>query len=119
MSEAVKLKSFIQAFRESSAGCRRDCDCGRVFFNPDLSAWTWDEGELDALEADTNATGLPYAVETVAFEGSQYVIDCECWKPRAKKIIAWLIAHDTEIAAFLTSEKARKTAEAERAPVVV
>jgi hypothetical protein len=115
--EAGALESFEEGFRSRVCGAERQCDCGRVFYNPDHT-WTWDEGEIEKLAANLNATALGWAVETIEFEGRYFVRDCDCWKARATKIIQWLRAHDTEIAAFFGEEKKRKLAEAARAPEV-
>lgn len=114
--EQAALDNFERTFRDGSSGCVRDCDCGKVFYNPD-TCWTWEDGELDRLNA-SGAKVLPYAVETVTFEGHHYVLDCDCWQVRALKLIAFLRHHDEQIAAFLRAEKVRKTAEADRSPVV-
>ena len=112
----ARLKSFEQAFQDHSGSCRGDCECGRVFYNPD-GGWTWEEGEIEAL-GKQGATSLPWSIGYVCFEGRRYVVDCECWHERARKIADWLSAHDEAIAAYLTEEKKRKQAEAQRSPTV-
>lgn len=91
--------------------------CGRVFYNPNGS-WDWDDGELDRLAANPNATAKDWACGEVFIDGKTYAMDCTCWHERGLKILQWILAHDEEIAAFLTFEKARKQAEAKRSPIV-
>lgn len=115
--EAGRLESFEEAFHDRCGGCRATCACGQEFYNAD-NGWTWEAGELEKL-ADSRAKSLPHAVGYITFEGTTYVVDCECWKARAKIISKFISGHDTQIADYLKAEKKRKVAEAERAPVVV
>jgi hypothetical protein len=115
--EAEALENFEAAFRDRGAGCVRQCDCGRIYYNPS-GEWTWEPGELEKLEANPNATASVYAIGAIVFEGRWYADHCECWKERARKIVAFLKAHDEQIAEFLTLERKRKQAEADRAPVI-
>lgn len=116
MADDDGLDSFERAFT-NGGGCVRDCACGRVFYNPD-GGWTWEDGELDRLRADPTATALEWSVGEMVIEGKSYVPDCDCWKPIALKFIAFIRRYDEEIAEFLTNEKRRKQAEADRSPVV-
>lgn len=110
--------SFLRAFDGRVSGCRRDCECGREYFDNYNSGYDWEPGELERLAANPNATPLGYAVSVIEFEGGHYVYDCPCWKPRARRIIAFLLGHDEQIANFLSEEKERRRAEADRSPVV-
>lgn len=115
---AEEMDSFERSFRDGVSGCRGDCACGREFYNPgDGGEWTWEDGEVETLAA-SNATSLPWAVSYITFEGATYVIDCDCWKNRARRLIAWMLGHDDKIAKFLTEEKQRKTRAAEHSPIV-
>jgi hypothetical protein len=112
------LESFVDAFDDRVSGPRRTCDCGVEFWDTYNSGYSWEDGEREGLEANPAAKGLPYAVGAIHFEGRHFVPECECWKPRALKIIAFLMGHDEAIAAFLTLEKRRKQVEADRSPTV-
>lgn len=112
-----QLTNFERAFTTNSGGCRRTCECGREFYNPDHT-WTWEPGELDALADDPNANAVDYTVGEVVFEGKEYANPCDCWHPRARKIIVWLYYHGEGIAQFLSLEKKRLLDEAKAAPVV-
>lgn len=116
-SPATDLESFEEAFAIPSSGCRRQCACGREFYNPDPSSWDFEEGELEALAA-SEATALGWSVQALYLEGAEYVIDCDCWRPKAARVVAWLRQHDREVAAFLTEEKRRRERAAETSPVV-
>lgn len=112
----TNLENFERAFSTNSGGCRRTCNCGREFYNPDNS-WSWEEGEIEGLEKK-GATPVEWTVGEIEIEGKQYVPDCNCWVKRAMKIIAWMDSHNQEIALYLTFEKERKQREADRSPVV-
>ena len=113
-----KLRSFEDAFATGGSGCMRVCNCGRVFYDNYNSGWDWNQGEIDALEADPDATALDYSVGSVEFEGTEYAMDCDCWHERAEKIIGFIDGHAHAIAKYLTLEKQRKVAEAQSSPVV-
>jgi hypothetical protein len=114
---AAKRENFERAFTSGGGGCRKTCECGKEFYNPDDS-WDWDDGELDELYADPDAVSLPHTVGTLIVGGTEYVCDCDCWLPQAVKMMAWLDANAYQIAEYLSLERERKTAEAERAPLV-
>lgn len=111
------LENFIRAFHSGGGGCRRQCECGREFYNSD-GGWTWNEGELERLEASA-ATDLDHTVETLVVEGREYCIDCTCWHVRASHLARWISNHGRGIAHFLTLEKRRLEEKAANAPVVV
>lgn len=110
------LENFECAFGTGSGGCRRVCECGREFYNPE-GGWDWDDGELEDLEK-RGATALEYTVGEISFEGKVFVNGCNCWHPRAERLIDWIDGHRNQIAEFLTLEKKRKQREANDAPVV-
>lgn len=112
-----QLENFSRAFSSGSGGCVRTCECGRVFYDTQ-PGYTWEDGEFEALTANKNATALDYSVGTLCFEGKEYCMDCDCWHPRARRIIEWIESHGQSIAEFLTLEKKRKQADADQSPVV-
>ena len=112
-----KFQNFKEAFSPPIGSCAARCNCGRDFYNPD-SSWDFDEGELERLESDPEATALEYSVGYIEFEGSQYVWDCDCWHDRAKKIIAFIDAHAKSIVEYLKLEKNRKLKEANASAVL-
>lgn len=119
MSDAIEIEkreNFERAFSGGGGGCRRECKCGREFYNPDR-LWSWEDGEIEALQS-RGATSLDYTVSTLFFEGSEYVMDCDCWHERAAKIIQWMDGHAGEIAEYLSLEKERKTSLAKHSPTV-
>lgn len=113
-----KMENFKQAFDEGVGSCRATCECGHVFYDIENNDWDWAEGEFKELESDPDATPLNYAIPRICFEGTEYVPECNCWKERAKKIMAFLDSHAHQIAKYLTLEKERKTIEAKVSPVV-
>lgn len=108
-----RLTVFERAFGGSAGSCRRSCECGREFYNPD-GGWSWENGELEALAANPNATSIEWSVGTVEFEGRFYVPDCTCWHERALKIIAWMEGHVESIAEYFKLENKRRSKEAAR-----
>lgn len=117
MKESDKLENFIQAFNSASGGCVRTCECGKRFYDS-VNSYDWEDGEFEALEKDRKSTPLEYSVGTIIFEGGEYVIDCNCWRKRAEKLMNWIDSHGRRIAEYLTLEKKRKQEEANRSPVV-
>jgi len=116
-SDHPAWNSFERGFSTRTVGAMRFCPCGRIFYNPN-GGWDWDEGELEALAANAEATAVEWACGEVRIDGAEYALDCTCWHARGRQILGWLLNHDEEIAAFLTLEKKRKQGEAARSPVV-
>jgi hypothetical protein len=113
MSETELIDLFEKTFRLPVSGCRRTCECGRTFYNGS-GHWDWDDGEIEALEK-SGATAVDYAIGIVCFEG-EYADACNCWHPRAKQIIAFVVRHDVQLATFLNR---RRELTIERANEVV
>jgi len=109
------MGNFEQAFSTHGSAAVEDCHCGKTFFNPD-GGWDWEPGELERLQA-SDATHLPYGVETIQAEGRRYVTDCDCWQERAKLLMAWIDGHGSRIAEYLLLEKERRWQEYEDAPI--
>lgn len=116
-AQGDKLTNFERAFSGGTAGCRRTCDCGREFYDAENS-YSWEDGEIEALEKDPNATALDHSCGDIALEGREYVNACECWHKRAEHIMAFIDSHAHQIADYLNREKDRKTKEAEAMPSV-
>jgi len=104
-----RFDNFQEAFRSGCSGCRRECECGKVYYNPD-GGWDWNEGELEDLEK-YNAIALDYTVGTLVIDGEEYVTDCDCWHEKAKKIIAWMERNKYAFVEYLQLEKKRKQKE--------
>jgi hypothetical protein len=116
--DSDKLDRFSRAFSSHTAGCRRECKCGRVFYDASGSnGWDWSDGEFETLSA-SKATALYYAVETLVLEGVEYVSDCDCWHHLAKKFIQWIDTYNHQIAAYLNGEQAHAEAAAKVMPTV-
>lgn len=112
-----KFDNFTVAFDTHTGSCSAQCACGKQFYNSD-GAWDFEEGELDKLQNDSDATDLLYSVSFVQFEGSLYVFDCTCWRDRAKRIMEFIDGHAFQIIEYLKLEKTRKAKEAEESPVL-
>lgn len=115
--DSDKFENFERAFRDGVAGAVRTCHCGKCYYNPDGN-WDFDDGEIERLEKDPNATPLEYACGDITIEGRAYVDGCDCWHNRAQEIIGFIDDHARKIAEYLTLEKRRKQALADEAPVV-
>ncbi len=119
--DAGAFESFERGFDPGVSGCRAMCECGRVFWDSYNRGYDWEDGEIENLErltAEGKATALDYGVGYVSFEGRQFVNGCTCWHERARRVIAFLTNHDSEIAEFLKLERERKMAAALRSPTV-
>jgi hypothetical protein len=112
-----KLETFERAFADSTAGCVRECDCGRVFYDG-YNSYDWEEGEKERLKADKSATRVEYSVGDISFDGGQYVDACDCWHKKAESLMAWLDSHAHKCAKYLNLEKKRLQRLADRAPTV-
>ena len=110
--------SFERAFTTNTGGCSRRCACGKDFYDASTNRWDWEKGEFEAFEADEEAIGVDYSIGTVRFEGSEYVVDCDCWLDRADRIMGFIDGHAHLIARYLELEKERKTTEAADMPTV-
>jgi len=121
MSEqSDKLENFERAFDCNVSSCRGTCNCGQRFFDYE-NTYDWEPGELEklkALETHGKATGVPYGIGFVRFEGKEYVNSCDCWHKRAEQIIGFIDGHARRIAKYLTLEKKRLQSIADEAPVV-
>lgn len=117
VENGLALELFERAFSDRTGSGARECACGIQFYNPD-NGWQFDEGELELYRADPKSRALEWAVGCVYFEGRYFVTDCDCWHPRARKIVEFLHHHDDQIAEFLSLEKASLARAAENAPVV-
>lgn len=113
-----KLESFERAFDLHMGTCRMTCACGKEYWDAANGGYDWEDGEVERLENDPNAVALNYSVGAVCFEGNDYVVDCPCWHKRAKQIMRFIDGHSSAIAEYLTNEKKRKQAIADRSPVV-
>jgi len=111
-----KRENFIRAFCHGG-GCVRTCECGRVFYN-DGGGWDWEEGELEELKANPNATEIDYTPGDLEFDGKRYVDACDCWHEHADRVIEFIESHACGIRDFLREEKKRKLREAEWSPVI-
>lgn len=111
-----KMGSFARAFTMHSGGCRRTCDCGKVYYD-DSQSYDWEPGELEWLQ---NGPGVAVdgGPSDIGFEGKQFVEQCDCWHERAQKLMQFIDGHARQIAEYLTREKVRKVAEAKASPVV-
>jgi hypothetical protein len=72
---------------------------------------------LEALEKSA-ATPLDWTVGFIFLEGKEYAEDCDCWHPRAKKVMAFLDGHAQAIADYLNGEKATAFAQSKAMPDV-
>ncbi len=113
----AKLEAFIDGFTDHGAGCRRQCYCGKNYYNGS-GDWDWEPGELEALEADKESIAIPHPIGCVYFEGREYAIDCDCWHNRARQIMGFLDSHKGRIAEYFAAEKKRLQALTDSVPVI-
>ena len=111
----MNIENFTTAFHTGTAGAVRTCQCGITYYNSD-SMWDFAEGEIQELEKDPKAISLDYSVETVSFEGKEYVLSCDCWHERAEQIMIFIDSHMQGIAKYFKQEKQRKQKEVDNIP---
>ncbi len=102
----TKIEVFEQAFSDGVGSCRAACACGKEFYQE--GPYSWEKGELEGLKA-RGATLLEWAASFMSFEGRTFVMDCDCWKPRAQQVMGFLDGHARKIAEYFKLEKVRKT----------
>ena len=103
---------FERAFSANIISCRRSCACGRVFWDGENSGYSWEDGEVEALEKDPNATRLPYAVSILSIEGREVVADCNCWLDRAKALTRILDLNGEQFTKWYNLRKKEAIAQA-------
>lgn len=116
-SMSERLENFERAFSDGSAGCRRTCHCGKLYFD-NANSYDWEVGELECLRANKNAVALEYAPGDISFEGNTYVDVCPCWHKRAQQIMVFLDSHGHKISKLFALEKLRKQRIADSAPTI-
>ena len=96
---------FEEIFDSGISGCRRDCACGRTYFdgNPQ-SGWGWEDGELERLRRQMAEHPDLYvetdcSVGTMIVNGYEVVYGCEC--NVAKKYETFLVNQAERIAKYL------------------
>ncbi len=109
------VETFEDTFHDSVGSCRATCACGKTYFE-NAGCWDWEEDELESLNANPNATEVDGTPGYISFEGTTYVTNCDCWKPRAEKIAAFLEGHGAKIIRYLNARKKEKMAEAAAMP---
>lgn len=111
LADSASLDNFDRAFSNMRTNhCK--CECGKVYWDCHNTGYDWQEGEVEKLEADPNAKAVEYAIDVIDIDGRWYANACDCWKPRASRIIGWLECNREAVATFLRYEKERKVAEA-------
>jgi hypothetical protein len=110
------LDNFDRAFSHIRTRSFK-CQCGKTYWDS-VNLNDWDEGEREELAASPNCFGVAYAIDVIEFNGKEYANACECWKPKASQIIAWLEENRQEIATFFKLEKERIVSEANRLALV-
>ena len=99
-------EEFARAFDGRSSGCRRQCECGVTYYdNSYQGGWTWEDGELEALEADPKAIAVGHSVGEVRFNEKCYVPECKCWHADADRVHKFLFSHRHSIAKLYELQK--------------
>lgn len=108
-------EEFEKAFSSHGGGYRRDCECGRQYFND--GGWDWDEGELEHLRvmAENHPEGyieLGWSCSGMEVGGEFIVYDCPCG--RAKTYEELFKRNAEGIADYLNRRARMVKAEADR-----
>ncbi len=119
MTDEKKIEIFEEAFQDTGiVGSRRDCVCGNIFYNSN-GGWDWEDGELEGLAKNINATDVDYSVGTITFEGKGYCLDCTCWHKRALMIFRFLMSHNSPVVALFRAVKKYELAMVESIEVEI
>lgn len=118
MSKQYQLENFERAFSTNSGSCRRTCECGVIYYNPEPGAWTWEEGELEALETNPKAISVGYAIGGVIVDGTEYADACSCWHKKAERIIDWLDNYTPHLKKWYELERQRLQALIDQQPTI-
>lgn len=110
---SAKMSGFEEAFRDGAGSSRIDCACGKIYF--DEKCWGFEEGEREKIVA-AGAIELEWGPSYITLEGQSFCIDCDCWHPRAERVMRFLDGHAQKIAKYFAAEKDRKMAEAFAVP---
>jgi hypothetical protein len=95
---------FARIFDSHCGGCRRQCICGRQHFDFSDNGWTWEDGELERLEAMAKKEpdiyiGHDGTIGTMEIDGVDIVYDCKC--DNAAKYERFILAHAEQLAEYL------------------
>lgn len=113
-----RMTSIEAAFRIGTS-CRIWCKCGKTYWDNHNGGWDWEDGEVEALEADENAVACDFAPGRLIIEGTEYCDACNCWHPIAERIANWLDLNKQCIATYYAREKERLTALANEVPTIL
>lgn len=109
--------TFERAFSVGGSSASATCNCGRTFYNSD-GGWDWEDGELEGLVEDKDATDIGYGVGLIEVQGRTYAVDCNCWHSVCSMVELFIDRHAHQIAEYLKLEKKRKIEEAEKSATV-
>ncbi len=108
---------YYNAFTTRTSGIARDCVCGKTYYDPSERR-LFEDGELAGYEADPTAFIAPYHPGGVVVMGVEYCDACNCWEPKAQRIVDFLREHQQEIGEFFRLEKERLAAAAKAVPTI-
>jgi hypothetical protein len=112
-----KLENFEDAFHAGTGGCLRSCNCGRIYYDA-VSPCDWEEGEIERLDTNEEATGCEHSISDLRINGVEYVMSCDCWHKKAEELMSFIDKNAYQIAKYLNAEKTRKQRDAEHAPSI-
>lgn len=111
LADREALDNFDRAFSHIRTGSFK-CHCGKLYWDCHNGGYDWEDGDIERLKNDPNATAVEYAIDVIQIDDKEYANACTCWEKRASRIIEWLEAHRSEIVAYFRYEKERKVAAA-------
>lgn len=103
----VPSEMFREAFSSNGSGCRRECQCGRIWFDGDGSGYTWDPGEFEMLcklskSSPDHCVEVRHSVPTYYFKDTEIVWDCACqYSTRAAEFEHTVLAEPSRVARLL------------------
>lgn len=109
----AKLTNFEKAFSDGAGSMYGTCACGKSFQCEDFM-----DRDAEEFKASAKPAILPWSISWMSFEGSTYVMDCDCWTKRAEQVMRFLEAHGKKIAGFFKLERERMIIDANDLPVI-
>ncbi len=114
----TKFQNFDQAFSTRTGSARSVCACGKEYYDNYNTGNGWGSGELEALQASSEAIPVEHSVGAVEFDGVEYVNVCGCWEDKAAKLMDWLDEYKSQIADYFNLERERLLSALDNIPKI-
>lgn len=115
-----QMDDFERAFRGNIVGFRRQCACGKEYFDCYDDNATDDEEleEMKELALAGKIIAVDHAVGSVFLFGIEYVDCCDCWHEKAKEFARELDRHRSAIGKYYEFRRNSLNALAQSFPTI-